>query len=275
MGRRPLDRKVVLMIKKLRHLGCSAGEIWEKLQLLAMNSPDILRRCPSEKTVYKYVKEYDETKINEVSDRPFQWHELEAYELPWEASKYLLDMCAFIWAFNRVYRFTSEEGVSLPEPIVRQAKWWWRLHLAIPEAELQSVYLLAQRFTLRDLASDWLGIGFNVRDLEAYIAYRPWAGDDRREAYEAATQSGSVPALYSLEVEWVQVNLDVIKVGKSMEFLFKKSVNQSNVCPFPLPKFDVGMTEEWPFQYSRSVPANGLSTNLSESVLLEHRQYRR
>lgn len=121
-------------------------------------------------------------------DSPFEWHRMEEYGLPWEASAFLLEM---LFAARE-----SRLNHLLPEPTVRQARWWWRVHLAAPEIrDPDDLILLAQRFVSREIAHDILGSPLDLGDLQALLAYKRWRNDARRERYLAATTEGRIPAL--------------------------------------------------------------------------------
>ena len=94
----------------------------------------------------------------------FEWHRLQEYGLPWESSDILLS----VW--KRVCHM--REDSSTPLPTVRQARWWWRVHLAAPDVtDPMDLFLLAQRFVIREILSDLLGQSAEMRDLDAHLAY--------------------------------------------------------------------------------------------------------
>ena len=150
----------------------------------------------SARTVATWVKSFKELSPGTVSlDSPFEWHRLEEYGLPWEASAYLLEMWAFVQE-NEIY---EARGFTIPPPTIRQVRWWWRVHLAVPELDMADVWVLAQRFAFRELAHEVLGQPSGMADLEAHLAYKPWEGwpdsTEKLERYHRAIEEGRIPPL--------------------------------------------------------------------------------
>ena len=81
-------------------------------------------------------------------DEPFELIDLEEYGIPWEASAYLLEM----WAFAQEHSYFPEIPKyvvwQIPKESFRQARWWWRVHLAAPDLSLpvQKIVFLASGF---------------------------------------------------------------------------------------------------------------------------------
>ena len=147
--------------------------------------------------VAKYTKEWDsQDEAAKDNDRPFEWHRLEEYGLPWEAGCYLLE----IWSLakSRVLHEDSSDGerdVPFPEPTVREALWWWRVHKAVPEVGLGDVHQMARTFVDRELAHQLLKQPMYVADLEALLAWRPWE-KGRKDAYYEAVERALIPAVH-------------------------------------------------------------------------------
>ena len=150
------------------------------------------------RTVMRWVREF-KTVAEEVRelDKPFEWHKLEEYGLPWEASAFLLEMSILVQE-NKIYRGYGFEPLA---PTVRQARWWWRVHLAAPDLDPVDVWYLAQRFVSRELACDALGEPEGFADLEAQLSYKPWDGwpkdSENLEIYRHAVEIGRIPQLRS------------------------------------------------------------------------------
>ena len=65
------------------------------------------------------------------------------------------------------------------------ARWWWRVHNAVPDIEPGlDIHIWAEEFTRRELYEVLLDRPQDVSGLEAYLAYRPWAGQDEYAAYQ-------------------------------------------------------------------------------------------
>ena len=141
------------------------------------------------------------------SDQPFEWHRLEEYGLPWEASGYLLKMACFIQEletnlFRTLQIFTSDTSPKVP-PTVRQARWWWRVHQAVSEAEggYLNVYIWAEEYVRYELYKDILDKDVDVTGLDAYLTYRPWFGEQHLERYTAALNERRIPGLPNTQDE--------------------------------------------------------------------------
>ena len=147
----------------------------------------------SERTVGNWIRGFK--RLNPILlalDSPFQWHRAEEYDLPWEASAYLLEMWRMVMN-GEVIQF-NERGDRAPT--VRQAKWWWRIHQAVPDVSSKGdVWFLAQRFVNREMLIQVLDEPLEFADLEAHLAYKPWENEDRIEAYRTAVQEGRIAEL--------------------------------------------------------------------------------
>ena len=145
----------------------------------------------SHTTVWRWVGAFKkEHADSERFDRPFQWHLLEAYGIPWEASAYLLEM----WSF--VMERTHAEFESR-HPSGRQIRWCWRVHLAASDLPILDTWSLAQRFAQREIDHEILGIPLDMADLEAHLGYRSWEGCSRDKdkflCYRKAVEDERIP----------------------------------------------------------------------------------
>ena len=107
-------------------------------------------------------------------DVPFEWQRLEEYGLPWEAGRYLLDM--WVTLTERRDRLT-----------VRQARWLWRVHLAVPDMEDKiTIDYWAAHLVRYELFKDVLGETIDTSGLMAILAHEPWADEEKLVAYMKA-----------------------------------------------------------------------------------------
>lgn len=165
----------------------------------------------SVRTVATWVKGFRElSKETLILDSPFEWHRMEEYSLPWEASAYVLEMWTFVhenlrWALH------------LGSPSVRQVRWWWRVHLSARDLGMEDNYWLAERFAIRELEHNVLGLPLEMADLEAHLAYKPWATEERRQAYLRSVEEERIPPLRS--IKWrlplcmMRVTLDDVTIA--------------------------------------------------------------
>ena len=169
-------------------------------------------------------------------DDPFEWNRLGDYEkngfgVSWAAGEYLLGMWCYVWEriseWNRVFRMPmtreTSVGVSSDAPVgplleeleqfvpsVRDACWWWRLHQASPDLDEWRVWVLGHAYASREIARDVLNqpLG-DVRDLDGYLAYRPWDGELEKKRYERAMNDGRVPALRDDRAELANARMNL------------------------------------------------------------------
>jgi len=195
MGRKPISLDIRTKIVTFRGQGLKLDAIWK-----AVRDPET--ELPDRRTVARYVKKYDELpdSVRQL-DRPFEWHRLEEYGLPWEAGEWLLDL--WFVAQESWLGTVPPEDPFLSVLTVRRVLWWWRLHLAAPEVERLGsaiardvgkidLILLAEQFVTRELAHHVLGEELYLADLEALIAYKPWV-EERLETYRQAVKERRVP----------------------------------------------------------------------------------
>jgi hypothetical protein len=172
--------------KLLAHQLRSQGKSYEAIaEIIADVSEDGHR--PHRATVYRALQKMPDS----PEDAPFVWHHLEKYQLPWEASEFLLQM----------WRFAITGGLApisrnWPTPTVRQMRWFWRVHLAAPGLKSEeAIWFLAQRFVQRELRIDLLGQPLGMEDLTAFLAFTPWASPEHKDSYKQAVSEGRIPAL--------------------------------------------------------------------------------
>jgi hypothetical protein len=158
----------------------------------------------SERTVSQWIKGFKELNPATVDlDSPFEWHRMESYGLPWEASAYILRMWGLSLEGNLIEFETvlSDRSSRTPQssPTIRQARWWWRVHQAAPDLGFSEVNILTNDFVVRELDHEILALPLEIADLQAFLAYRPWQGlpgdTIRYEAYREAMSQGRISPL--------------------------------------------------------------------------------
>lgn len=184
MPRPRLSHDKIDAIQRLRAKGMSIDKI--EIEMEENNA------AVSRGAVAKYAKEWDDRdEADKRLERRVDWNKLEDYGLPWESSSFLLE----VWA----------EHISSP-PTVRDVKWWWRLHLAAPDASIGEIWSLANTFVMAERLHDLQGWPVDWDGLWAEVAFRPWEDDERREAYLKAVADGHIPSSSPLGAEgWRQL----------------------------------------------------------------------
>ena len=220
MARPPADRRQKLRAFELYKLVGRKPSIIE--QRLSDEFPD---SAVSLRTINNWLRDF---KLRDTQlDDPFEWHKLADYEannwgLTWEAGEFLLGMQSYVEKQADVYdrgmifivgtRGEDTPAVrtgELPEsdrPIgnqarlliatVRQACWWWRIHLAIPDLDEWYLWILGNAYAFREIAHEVLEEPLDLQDLDAFLAFRPWE-DGKNEAYQKAVARGRIPVLRS------------------------------------------------------------------------------
>ena len=144
-------------------------------------------KIPSERTIRRLHQEYKQDLTDEERSqyRQLKWPEsmemvVAITELPWDASASVLELLA-LWQHERGGR----------RPTIRQAKWFWRITLAVPDAPLPSrecsSWILAAHEERGSVPEE------ELRKVEWFLAFAPWRSDDNLQSYKAAIDEGTVP----------------------------------------------------------------------------------
>ena len=168
----------------------------------------------SERTVATWIKEFKSLSPEKVDlDAPYEWHRMDRYGLPWEASGYLIKML-----YINEMRRSSDRAAAIrnrevnptatviitPQLTFREALWCWRVHLALPDVGTvvgvqDDVWFLAKQFASREIFADVLAEPLYMADLESLLVYKPWLDFHREEvrhqAYHRAVEEGAIPPL--------------------------------------------------------------------------------
>lgn len=114
--------------------------------------------------------------------RYFYWPEsMGTVDLPWEASRPLLDMLAVAKSWDSA------------RPTIRFARWYWRLHQAAPrltqEARYGRITLYVAAGELAAAEAAGASMESTWRAIEAWLAFEPWT-ERGLEIYEAMVRRG-------------------------------------------------------------------------------------
>ena len=128
-------------------------------------------------------------------DRPFQWHRMGEWGLPWEASEFILGMWAYAKELSADLDWSLQYSVPLPPPSVRLVHWWWRVHQAAPDETRFFVWMWGRELWRCDLYKDVLGKPADPSGIEAYLAYKPWQNPKQQDIYDRAIKRGTISPL--------------------------------------------------------------------------------
>ena len=214
------------------HLPTQQDVAWNKFLLYGSRPSLILEDLIEEyndeavslRTVSTWCKAFKERRT-EIDD-PFEWHRLGEYrvkglDIPWEASRYILDMWHDIKAGKHVNvgRIILAGVKKWPAPTVREVGWWWRVHQALPDIDWLDVHDIAAAFVLREIDRDILGKPFKVDDLEAWMAWRPYADENRAEDYISAISNGIIPKIENPRITGLELLSDEKLFAAALSYL--------------------------------------------------------
>lgn len=192
MARPKIANEVILEIKERREEGLTIDQIQNRMQD-DRDAGKVGATMPGRNTIAKYVREY-EASLKDL-DKPFEWSSLKKYDLPWEASSYLLEIQTLLQKGAMIEHYFGDQKTKLLLTF-RQATWCWRVHLAAPDIDSPiDVWYLAQRFANRELAAANLDVPLYFADLEAHLAHKPWSSQEREQSYLQAVRAGDIPVL--------------------------------------------------------------------------------
>lgn len=184
---------------RLRHLRRNEGHSYGAIANILSDEAEDGRKF-DRATIYRAYKNLPDP----PDDDPFEWHRLEEYGLPWEASAFLMGMWVYVQAFEAMLHSEYDYPAAIP-PTVRQARWWWRVHQLVSEVETKlDIHIWAGEFVRYELFKDILGKPQDMSGLEAYLAYKPWAGPEEHAVYILAVSEGRIPYLPNV---WSEIHL--------------------------------------------------------------------
>lgn len=117
-----------------------------------------------------------------IQEKPWSLAVMDKSGIPWEATHFLLQASIVMQKENSKLWPETETLVeelherelmiaewSPPEAgvmTVRQAKWLWRVHSALPNVELRNIFWRADMYAHREMMTDHLGYPFDASDLD-------------------------------------------------------------------------------------------------------------
>ena len=177
---------------------------------------------PSMRTVSYWIARFRKIPGCQLDlDRPFDWHHMENYEIPWEAAELI----------SRI--FPGDFPLS-----VRRSRWVWRIHLANSRLlDVQVRDLVSRCVVLEHM--DLLAIGGNLDD--------EWRSIWRKLGNGDSAGVGSERSLYLLDGMYAVCNMDADMVlpewigGQGFVSITRTQIGMSVVClqdPMPSDQID-------------------------------------
>lgn len=161
--------------------------------------------APSQRTIARYQSEIrDEPPEKQAPYRNFYWPEsMEAGDVPWEAAPAALEV------------FRGYLSTSRIRPTVTLVHWFWRVSLAVPDADFNKRLHWAH---VLELSQKWMREGLDIeppRDIELELVFQPWRSEADANEFELAKAMGLPREPYE-EVELTDEEGNVI--GRETRF---------------------------------------------------------
>lgn len=172
-GRKPTPQTWKTRVYELRGQGMSAREIYDSFEQEGTED------YPSFSIVRKLVTEFNKMNPDDQREyREFSWPQsMEAGIVPWEAGHALLDL---------LVKLRKEHK---NRPLNRNARWFWRITLAAPDAPIHTRWVFACSMALLEVRGK-LSEQEETAAVQWYLAFAPWrSGGARKEYVEAILDS--------------------------------------------------------------------------------------
>ncbi len=183
MARPRIYPETILEIKQHRAASRTLDETVEQMELDRLNG-HILRPMVSRNTVYKYWREF------KILDTPYDWANVDAFDIPWEANGYLLNLSRALK--EKDLPWMKRFFLPIHEPTVRQMQWSWKIHLAAPEVREAGVWILAGICAHEEAWHEYFDKPIDLQDIGDLLAYGPWKDQESRSAYDRALKDGRI-----------------------------------------------------------------------------------
>lgn len=140
---------------------------------------------PAKRTCQHYAKVFREQWMARVDDKPWSLAVMDQAGIPWEATPFLLEASIIVRKEgDQLWPETTSLMDDLGERdlliqwsppatgvmTVRQAKWLWRIHLALPGVALRNIFWRADMYSHREMMTDYLGYPFDTSDLDGGLS---------------------------------------------------------------------------------------------------------
>ncbi len=177
-------------------------ETRNRAEELAANHPDwsalaIQRRLKFEnrkaspRTVSRWLTEFrGRTEEEKFEYKVFSWPEsMEKGFLPWEAARSLLDL---LERLLHTYKGTAEAAIyTLPTNL--EARWFWRVTQAAPDAPIDTRANIARFLTQAERFQPPEAANAIFEEFRWRLVYQPWKSDEHTRQYESAQKSKKIP----------------------------------------------------------------------------------
>ena len=221
------DERVIIRAYMLRQGGLTLDGIMDKLK--EEFAADVM---PNRSTISRRVQSPPKGLTEDV---PFEWGNLPR-GVPYVQSRVSLDMLAYLDSLGYGFLLTQ-----------RVAKWGFRVILAIEQGERRvfvpqehgedwypvgriidsptesDLIFIALEYSWREAAAVVLKEPFHTRDLDKWIAFMPWKGDDWFKRYKGVQALNHFPPInwHMHQVEWLS------KVAPRLTSFFPESPIQT------------------------------------------------
>jgi len=150
----------------------SAASIEAKLHEQA-NVEGIEEEPPSARTIGRIREEF--SRLSEAQQGEYayaRWPEsFQSGALPWEAGRLVLDLMAEL------------RRLSQPRPLLRHAKWYWRITQVAPDLGIMYRWRIANHAAVLETQGK-LAQPEDTRRIEWWLAFRPWSGREPTFAHQ-------------------------------------------------------------------------------------------
>ena len=148
-------------------------------------------RQMSIRNIYKYRKRWQNNNAARSRDKPVDWSDVSGLLSQGVDGQHL-----------PAIRHTSAWARSVfgalfeVQPTVRSARWQSYVLTYAPSVRHPlDLWVLGERFAMRELLSDYSGDEVHREDIDAHLSYRPWEDDEKERFYLEAVAQRIVPKI--------------------------------------------------------------------------------
>ena len=167
--------------------------------------------APTLRTIKGWVREFKKLNIDDPLVRSLRWEDFGG-DLPWASADYvtttaevvkqrffkdLMDLASrnheqtMAYINDEIDKIIKRK-VKQRLPSVKEAQWWWRVHMTAPDLRRQEVYTLVQTILYRSSIEKVRGGKGDVGDILSFLAMKPWKSEANLNNYWTAVAMGMV-----------------------------------------------------------------------------------